>query len=113
MKKSLLKISIAILLFVTIGNNAKAQWAAFNTGLTNNDVNALAVSGSNIFAGTAVGMFLSTNSGVSWTAINNGLTNTEIHAIAVSGTTIFAGTYGGGVFVSTNAGGLWTAVNTG
>jgi ligand-binding sensor domain-containing protein len=79
------------------------------------------VSGSNIFAGTLGGIFLSTNNGTSWTAVNTGLifTNTlgqqstqSVSAFAVSGGNIFAGT-GGGVFLSTNNGTSWIAVNSG
>jgi hypothetical protein len=67
--------------------------------LTNTDVRAFAISGTNLFAGTdGGGVFLSTNNGTSWTQVNNGLTNTDVHAFAVSGTNLFAGTNGGGVF---------------
>jgi photosystem II stability/assembly factor-like uncharacterized protein len=76
-------------------------------------VPALALSGTNLFAGTGGdGVFLSTNGGVSWTAVNNGLTNHKISCIAVNGTNLLAGT-SGGVFRSTNSGTSWTAVNTG
>jgi ligand-binding sensor domain-containing protein len=74
---------------------------------------ALAVSGSNLFAGTDGGVFLSTNNGASWTAVNTGLTNTGVLSLAVNGSNLFAGTFGGGVFRSTNNGASWTAVNTG
>ncbi len=84
---------------------------AVNTGLTNRTVYALAVHGSNLFAGTDGGVFLSTNNGVSWTAVNTRLTNTGVSALVVNGSNLFAGT--GGVFLSTNNGTSWTAVNTG
>ena len=46
---------------------------------------SLAVSGTNLFAGTyGGGVFLSTNNGTSWTAVNTGLTNTDVYALAVS-----------------------------
>ncbi|MBU2583896.1 MAG: T9SS type A sorting domain-containing protein, partial [Bacteroidetes bacterium] len=77
------------------------------------DVLSLAVSGTNLFAGTwGGGVFLSTNNGTSWTAASTGLTNTDVEALAVSGTNLFAGTYGG-VFLSTNNGISWTATSTG
>jgi ligand-binding sensor domain-containing protein len=66
-------------------------------------VYCFAVSGANLFAGTEVGIFLSTNNGTNWTAVNNGLPNTSVMAFAVSGTNLFAGT-GGGVCLSTNNG---------
>ncbi len=101
-------------------HSARAQWVQTN-GPYGGIVNCLAVSGTNLFAGTGRGgVFLSTNNGTSWTAVNNGLTNTNVYALAVSpasggtgGTNLFAGTWGDGVFLSTNNGISWTAVNTG
>ncbi|HQT91598.1 MAG TPA: T9SS type A sorting domain-containing protein, partial [Candidatus Kryptobacter bacterium] len=76
-------------------------------------VDAFAVNGSNIFAGTFLqGVFLSTDNGTSWTTVNNGLTDTHVQALAVSGSNIFAGT-SGGVFLSTNNGTSWTAASNG
>jgi hypothetical protein len=70
------------------------------------------VAGSNIFAGTYNGIFLSTNNGANWTQVNNGLTDTTIVSFAVSGTNIFAGT-NNGVYLSTNNGINWTRSNNG
>ena len=83
-------------------------------------VSCLAVSGTNLFAGTGTdldapcdgGVFLSTNNGTSWTEVNSGLTNSDVLSLAVGGTNLFAGTWGG-VFLSTNNGTSWTAVNSG
>jgi hypothetical protein len=71
------------------------------------------VNGSNLFAETGGGVFLSTNNGTSWTAVNNGLTNPSVLSFAVNDSNLFAGTFGGGVFLSTTNGTGWTAVNTG
>ena len=98
---------------VYLSTNSGASWARVNTGLTDSSVHVLAVSGTNLFAGTDHGGFLTTNSGATWTLVNNGLTNTYVFAFAVSGTSIYAGTGGGGVFLSTNSGTSWTPVNTG
>lgn len=99
--------------FLTTNNGA--SWTAANSGLEGVPVNAFAVSGSNIFAGTVSGVFLSANNGTSWTAVNSGLpANTIVLTLAMSGgRNIFAGTYGGGIFLSTNNGTRWTAVNAG
>ena len=89
------------------------SWTAVSGGLSDFRVNAFAVSGSNIFAGTqSGGVFLSTNNGSSWSAVNNGLTNLFVNAFAVSGSNIFAGSANtnGGVFLSTNNGSSWSAV---
>ncbi|MBW8052088.1 MAG: hypothetical protein FVQ77_17440, partial [Cytophagales bacterium] len=71
---------------------------AVNTGLTSTNVYSLAISGTNIFAGTGGGVFLSTNNGSSWTAVNTGLTDLNVRSLAISGTNIFAGTWRGGVW---------------
>ena len=96
---------------VFLSTNNGTSWTAASTGLTSvvgdfdpaTDVRALAVSpngtgGTNLFAGTDGGVFLSTNNGTSWTAASTGLTNTYVRALAVSGTNLFAGTHGGGVW---------------
>ena len=90
-----------------------SQWTQVNTGLSDTSVIALAVSGTNIFAGTDMhGVFVSNDNGNHWTSASTGLTNMSITAIAISGTNIFAGTFNG-IFLSTNNGNNWTAVNTG
>ena len=74
-------------------------------------VSALAIDGSNLFAGTPNGIFLSTNNGTGWTDLNVLFGDTR--AFAISGANLFAGTYGGGVYRSTNNGTNWTQVNNG
>ena len=95
--------------------NQGNDWTPVNTGLTNTLVQALAVSGTNLFAGTeGSGVFRSTNQGESWTLVDAGLpAKARILCLAVSGTTLFAGTEGRGVFRSTNQGESWTEVNAG
>jgi len=96
-----------------------AQWVQTN-GPYDIPVTCLAVSGTNLFAGTSPsgvfgsGVFLSTNNGTNWTGVNNGITGNglKVGALAVSGTNLFAGT-GGGVYLSTNNGTSWNAVNNG
>ncbi len=96
------------------------SWAPVNNGLPLlSNVNAIAISGTNIFAGiNGGGVYLSTNNGSSWTAVNNGLPQyAGVFALAVSGPNIFAGlNFGGGngsIFLSTNNGESWTSVNNG
>ena len=99
-------------------SESHAQWVQAS-GYGGGYVEAFAVSGTNLFAGTFYGgVFLSTNNGTSWTAVNSGLTETYVTSLAVSpngtgGTILFAGTNGGGVFLSTDDGTSWTAVNSG
>jgi hypothetical protein len=105
-----------------LSTNNGTSWTTADSGLTSLYVSALAVSDTNIFAGTADGVFLSTNNGTSWTAVDAGLTDPDgilpVSSLAVSpneagGTNLYAGTEDGGVFLSTNNGASWTAVNSG
>jgi photosystem II stability/assembly factor-like uncharacterized protein len=95
----------------------ETSWTEVNIGLGNHDVHALAVSsaadgsGTNLFAGTTSGIFLSTNNGTSWTAVNTSMTYADVITFAVGGLKLFAGTYQGGVFYSDNNGENWTLVN--
>jgi len=92
-----------------------STWTASSTGMPSGaTVSAIAVSGSNIYAGTyQYGIFLSTDGGTTWAAINTGLTTNNILSFAVNGNAIYAGTNGYGVFISTNSGANWTPINTG
>jgi hypothetical protein len=69
------------------------------------------MSGTNLFAGTYGGVFLSTNNGISWTEVNDGLPVVLVRDLAVSGTNLFAGYLYFGVFLSTNNGTSWTDIN--
>ena len=110
------KITIILTVLITMTITSNAQWTLVNDGIPtvgNNYVDALAISGSNIFAGLrSGGVYLSTNEGDLWSSVNNGLTNDTVTALAISGSNIFAGTLGG-VFLSINNGSSWVAVNNG
>jgi photosystem II stability/assembly factor-like uncharacterized protein len=88
----------------------QAQWV--QAGLEGKDIYSLAVSGSNIFAGSDSGLvYLSTDNGISWTTVNNGLPNNAIFALLTYENSIFAGTDGAGGYLSTNNGATWTHLN--
>jgi hypothetical protein len=91
--------SILLLFFVSLAHAgaAHAQWVQTN-GPYGGMIISFAVSGTNLFAGTGDGVFLSTDNGTSWTIVNNGLTSTNVSALAVSGTNLFAGTASAGVW---------------
>jgi hypothetical protein len=91
-----------------------AEWQRTSgSGPHGGNVNALVVSGTNLFAGTGGGgVFRSTDNGISWTEVNSGLTTTNINALVVSGINLFAGT-DHDVFLSTNNGTSWAQVNSG
>ncbi|MCH8325796.1 MAG: regulator, partial [Bacteroidetes bacterium] len=66
-----------LLMFLVLSNTANGQWVQTN-GPFGGKINSLVVSGTNIFAGTCGGVFLSSDNGANWTAVNNGLTNTTV-----------------------------------
>ncbi len=100
---------------VFLSTNNGTSWTAIDSGLglATTDLRALAVLGTNLFAGTyGDGVFRSTNNGTRWVAANNGLTNHFVYALASSGSSLFAGTEDG-VFLSSDDGTTWTDVDTG
>lgn len=99
---------------VFLSTDNGTSWIESSSGLSAN-VQAIAVNGSNIYAGTyGSGVYMSTNHGASWSAANSGLTGFALYVwtFLVSGTDILAGT-SNGVYISTNSGTTWLPRNTG
>lgn len=95
-------------------NDNGQTWTMVNNGLTSAKVEALAVMGTSLFAGTAGGgIFVSNDLGANWTATNTGLGNTSILSLAVHGSIIYAGTAGSGVYISANNGASWSWAGSG
>jgi len=93
-------------------------WNVAATGLgvaDGNNVLAIAIHGTTLYAGTiGGGVYVSTDGGANWTkAAQVGLSNPQVAGLVFSGSTLFAGTVGGGVFTSTDGGATFTAVNAG
>jgi hypothetical protein len=109
MKNTIKNLILPAGILVLFTHTANARWVQ-GQGMAGQGVSALAVSGSNIFAGANRGVFLSANNGASWTVVDTSL---GANCFAVVGGNIFAGTYGGGVYLSTNNGASWTAVDSG
>jgi photosystem II stability/assembly factor-like uncharacterized protein len=90
----------------------QAQWVKTNGPYVGN-ITALAISGSDIFAGTyESGVYHSSDNGASWTPANSGLTSPYIQALAVIGSDVFVGTESG-LFRSSNGGADWVLANSG
>jgi len=109
MKTQLISLTVAI---IFVCSSANAQWVQTNAP-SGGRVLCFTPAGTNLFAGTEGGVFLSTNNGTHWTAVNSGLPTTGIVSLAVNGTNLFAGTFSGGVFFSTNSGSSWIALSAG
>jgi hypothetical protein len=72
-------------------SNNGDTWVAANTGISNRQVNHLAVIGNTLFAGSASnGIYRSDDLGLTWTP--TAFPSTNLYSLAVSGTTLFAGT---------------------
>ncbi len=77
-------------------------------------VYAIAVNGTDIFAGGWGNPFLSTDQGAHWTLTGNGAElNARINSLAVIGTNLFAGSDSGRVFLSPDRGASWTSASSG
>jgi ligand-binding sensor domain-containing protein len=94
-----------------IFNQINAQWVKTN-GPYDGNIWCLAISpngtgGTNLFAGTDDGVFISSDNGTSWRAASAGLSNTPVQALAALGTNLFTGSRDG-IFLSTDNGTSWT-----
>jgi len=105
-----------LLLFIDI---SQANWVQ-TSGPINESVHALAVKGTDLFAGSDVGgVFLSSDSGSFWAPVNNGLGNLNISSLFMSGADLFVGANSSatgvvsGAFRTSDNGASWTVVNTG
>jgi len=97
----------------------QAQWVQTN-GPYGGNVYSFAANGTNLFAGTYAGVFLSTNNGTNWTPASAGLTNPYLRSFGVSpngagSAHLLAGTASppgllNGIFRSTNNGESWSMV---
>lgn len=92
-----------------------SSWANVGNSPGGTCVDALAVSGQNLIAGTdggyyGTGVYVSTNSGASWTATGPSLM--RLFSLATRGQYVFAGSTGS-VFLSPDNGVNWTATNNG
>ena len=95
-QKILLTVVLALILNSSfLINNCQSQWVQTN-GPNGGSVYCLAVSGTNLFAGTwGGGVFLSTNNGTNWLNKNQGFNYVQsVYALLIANDYIFAGTGG-------------------
>jgi hypothetical protein len=91
---------------VQVTTNNGDNWAAANNGLTAMNVKAMAVAGSNLFAGTTAGLFVSSNNGASWTQVGFS-PSVSISALYSVGNVLYLGAPNGSVHSTTNSGANW------
>ncbi|MDR3707498.1 MAG: hypothetical protein P4L33_04300 [Capsulimonadaceae bacterium] len=99
---------------VSLANTSNPNaWTHYTTanGLGSNNVNAVTISGSTIYAATSGGVSVSTNNGSTWTNYTtaNGLPINNVAGVATSGSAVYA-TTAGGLSVSINGGKTWSNV---
>ena len=79
---------------VYLSTDNGTSWNLKDSGLTDHQVNILASSGSNLFAGTNSALFFSNNSGVSWSEILIG----TVSAIYISDSNLIVGINNDGIW---------------
>ena len=91
----------------------RSNWSSINGNLENTDVSSLALSDSEIFAGSARGVYRSTSSGAVWEDRSFGMSSTQIQCFATHGSNIYAASHRFGVLRSTDDGATWSRANAG
>lgn len=88
------------------------SWTATN-GIADIYINEMAADGSNVYAATNDGMFMSSDSGLNWVLI--GLPDASLTSVAVKGNRVFAGesNSGGSVYFTNNNGANWSVITNG
>ena len=96
---------------IFLKSNKNMDWSLKTDSLLG--INCLLSDTTNLFAGGAFGIYLSTDSGATWTTMNTGLPkNTFVNTFLIKDKKIFAGV-NGGIFVSTDNGSNWDSAYTG
>jgi len=90
--------------------NNGVNWTDCSSGLPNDLVTAILISGTTIYAGCSIGVYKSTNNGTTWT--QTAMTSGYINSLAAFGNNLLTGkSYG--VYLTTNNGSNWTEFNQG
>jgi len=83
-----------------------------NRPFASEDINSFTQIGSNLFAGTNYGVFVSKDNGQSWNSTDTSFSY-QVMRIAAIGTNLFAGTTGNGIFRSKDNGVSWDSLDNG
>lgn len=94
-------------IFISTDNGV--HWKGFDLSYY---LEALAVKGDTVFAGTSAGLYRSFDRGESWKRLSS-LSFNQTHSLAIGGAYLFAGINSSGVYRSDDNGTSWTEVNTG
>jgi hypothetical protein len=89
--------------------NNGGTWTTRNTGLANTIINALALTPTEVFAGTPTGLSRSLDDGAHWTAVSGSLGEDPINSLMSVGSTVLAGTTTG-IFASSTTDDSWTDI---
>jgi hypothetical protein len=101
------KLIFTLLIIHCSLNIANAQWTQASSGINATlTIYSLTALGSNIYAGSDSGVYISTNNGTSWTKTS--LNNKIAYSLVTLGTVIYTGTGSSGVYSSSNNGANWT-----
>src|SRR5205085_2264559 len=103
--------------YVSVDNGK--TWT-LNSGVQNFTTYSLAINGTNLFAGTDHGVYMTSDNGTTWTKRSAGLPDSLIGTVFSNGSNLFAGRFsfssnnsGDGAYLSIDNGITWTAINTG
>jgi photosystem II stability/assembly factor-like uncharacterized protein len=83
------------------------------TSLTNVDVSKIEINGTNIYAGTYEGFFISNDYGETWSHRNNGLPDLYIYDIKVDANNLWISSGYFGLYFSSDEGNNWSPKNNG
>ncbi len=91
--------------------NKTSTWVAINNGLTNLQINSLAVIGTSLFAGTSEGLFRSQDQGDNWTHLSPSPQLSDANGLCVMGKGLMVDFGALGFFRTDDLGATWTKLN--
>lgn len=105
--KTILRVLLIMISFIIFMNQSVAQWIQTN-GPAGGTIRCYTPCGTNIFAGTYYGIYISRDNGKSWAFCPNSPLD-QIYALLSSGTTLYAGAQNG-LYISYDNGSNWKKI---